>query len=152
MQNKNTFFRDLVSQSLIDEWAGNIDWLLNDNKFEKWIKNDKIKYTKLIKNYLKNNSIDYRKLKIDELKSVKLKRNNYAYISSSESECIDLIKHIRNGIAHGNCTIKKEKNKVLYLVITDYNSSKKAITAKLSIPIDTISNIRLLYKKVKQNN
>ena len=85
MQNKNTFFRDLVSQSLIDEWAGNIDWLLNDNKFEKWIKNDKIKYTKLIKNYLKNNSIDYRKLKIDELKSVKLKRNNYAYISSSES-------------------------------------------------------------------
>ena len=40
---------------------------------------------------------------------------------------------------------------MLYIVIIDYNKSKD-ITANLSMPIDTISNIRLLYKKVKNNN
>ena len=151
MQSKNTFFRDLVNQSLIDVWAENIDWLLNDNKFSKWTKNDKSSYTRFIKNYFKNNSIDYKTFKITELKNLNVRKTMYVYINSNISESIDIVRHIRNGIAHGNCNIKKGKNKILYLVIIDYNKSKD-ITAKLCVPIDAITNIRLLYKKVKHIN
>lgn len=144
MANNPTFFRDLVQNNLIDEWAENIDWLLNDKKFDKWNKNNKTHFTKVVKNLLHSNSIDYDKFKIDELKTLKPKTFKYAYINSNESEGIDLVRHIRNGIAHGNCNIKK--NGDLYLAIIDYNS-KNNVTARLSIPIDLIKNLRILYKK-----
>lgn len=146
MEQKNTFFRDLVNRSLINEWAENIDWILNDNKFCKWEKKEKIKYTKLVKQYLKTSNIDYKLFTIDKLKNIHINKSLYVYMNSNSSESLELIRHIRNGIAHGHCNINKINNE-LCLLIFDFKS-RDVISARLCIPIKVISDLRLLYKKV----
>lgn len=126
MRDKNSFFKDLVSNHLIDKWAKNIDWLLNENKFEKWEKGKKNNYTKIIKNHLKTNNIEYKIMKSAELQNENLKRKkyDYIYIIANESQCIDLIRHIRNGIAHGHCNVIKKKDKlylnIIILILKEY--------------------------------
>ena len=144
---QNTFFTDLVNKSLIDEWAKNIDWLLNDDKFNQWQKNEKRKFTKIIKDYLSKNDIEFKKIRISDFNVIKAPEYNYIYINGNSSDSIDIIRHIRNGIAHGHCRIIKNRNKVLYLMIIDY-TSKQDISAKINIPIALISQIRDFYKKI----
>lgn len=51
-----------------------------------------------------------------------------------ESELSSLLRHIRNGFAHGRIYIKPTSNQI-YIVIEDFDPKKKKITAKLVLTI-----------------
>ena len=157
MKNEKTFFRDLVNNSLINEWAENIDWLFRDDKFEKWGKSEKTRYSKMIKRYLANDNVIFERLLVKEFnekmfeEKIREPSSLYVYINVCNSEGIDLLRHIRNGIAHSHCSIEKNKRGKLLLRITDYNKNKER-TAEIKVPIDIITKLRNLYKNIPKMN
>ena len=73
-----------------------------------------------------------------------------ALFSNGQSECKDFIRHIRNGIAHGNTSCIKQ-NDELYIEIKDYDSTGNKQTAYLFIPINYITETHKLYKDVMRS-
>jgi len=56
---------------------------------------------------------------------------------SNETDYQALIRHIRNGLAHGRIYVKKTKNQI-YLFIEDFDSKRKNITARIIITRRTL--------------
>ena len=100
----------------------------------------------MIKNFLSTNDVEYRKCNISELETIIVKSKYYLFFNSNNSESIDILRHIRNGIAHGRTKLKKEKGTIC-IYILDFNKEKK-MSAQIHIPLNYIEKFRKLYKKI----
>ncbi len=150
------FFTQLVSKDLFNKWAETLDWLVDDNKFNKdiWTSNQSGKLTGKIKQIKSINDYYYYDTQ-PKLPFPKRRGNRIKVIFSkgdTTSESKDLVRHIRNGIAHGH-TYFSYVNDELYIEIKDYRTNKqkkiKEQTAYIFFPIKYITKICECYKEVK---
>ena len=143
----------LVSENLINEWAEILDWLFDENKFspqKRWSREKIGSFTKSVKRQLSVKDTNY---KYDSAKNLCFKttsNENTMIFSRSESEGRDIVRHIRNGIAHGRCELQKNRN-ALFIQIRDYNRTGDQ-TAYMYIPLDSIRTIHKIYKEKEKNN
>lgn len=147
------FFAELVSQELIKDWAETLDWLVDDNKFDKqyWSRGYVGSFTKKIKRLDNIGHQNYFYNSRENLDFTIPERLNKPLIISAkgDGEGRDFVRHIRNGIAHGNTDFKKVKG-ILYIEIIDYNASKEQ-TAYIFFPITYITEIHKKYKDVEKS-
>lgn len=158
------FFNCLVSEKLIEDWAYTLDWLFDDLKFSKehnWNGGYTSSFTKKVKalKYLsdKEKRVIYGKCHYkdypNQSKSKGKKRLPYIVMSNRDSFARDLIRHIRNGIAHGESTIKKV-NSELYIEVLDYADKTKSPekqTAYLFIPLSYVTHFYKLYEEINKS-
>lgn len=146
-------FNTLVSESLIIKWAEMLDWLFDDERFSDkkgWTSGYIGSFTKKVKKLpgIGKNNYSYEAIKNLSFPSSKFKNIQIVH-SKGEGEGKDLIRHIRNGIAHGKTEIKKEKD-ILYIEILDYNK-KGEQTAFICIPLNHILEIYNVYREVEKS-
>ena len=142
-------FETLVDENLYKEWAPLLDWLFDDDKFVGWTSgyvgslSKKIKRLEGIgkKNYIyeKYTNISFPKEHSRETMKVIMVKG------SGESK--DLIRHIRNGIAHGRYNLFRKEGK-LYIELLDYSNNQ---TAYICIPLSYIKSIHILFIEIEKS-
>ncbi len=150
----NTFFSHIAKNGFFEKWAPALDWYLSSEHFknEKW--KDYISvFTKEVKriSYLKRIEIKYG---IEGKMNYPRRRPNSIRVvltqTSEDSKSVgkDLVRHIRNGIAHGRARFTKIGDNS-YIEIQDYkddNQTKQ--TAYILFPKDCIISIYEVYLNV----
>lgn len=133
----SNLFNKLAKENLLNDYAETIDWLFDDNRFSAqkgWTSGYVgafIKYVKKMPNLGKDN---YQYGSINSLKFPTIKNKDLITIhSKGVSESRDLVRHIRNGIAHGKTTLYKPKGE-LSIEILDYNKHGEQ-TAYIFMPL-----------------
>ena len=151
----STFFQNIVDYKLFNEWAETLDWLVDDNKFDKaigWTSGyvgSLSKKIRKINGFSKDKTYCYTAMKKLTFPTA-CPDGVIAFFSNGGSECKDFIRHIRNGIAHGKTKCIK-KNKELYIEVKDYDSTGINQTAYFFFPMDYITQIYKLYKCVMRS-
>jgi len=148
------FFSDLNKYKMLEEWTEILDWLLDDSRFSNergWNKNTKDRFTnkaKKVENLQKENWI-YNTQKLMKWNVVQPSKP-FVQMQKGSGQGEDLIKHIRNGIAHGQTSIRKKQGE-LWLEIKDYNDNlKQKQTAYLWIPMKYLGYWKNIYKEIEQ--
>ena len=143
-------FTELVDRGIINNWANLLDWLFDDQKFERWESSKLGKYTKRLKKLpgIGKNNYEYGPLKNLSFPK-RLTRQKIKILSCHQnSESKDWVRHIRNGIAHGKNRIINEPDG-LWIEIKDFNKPGDQ-TAYYYIPIDIIFQSYKLYKEINR--
>lgn len=155
------FFSILNEYHLFERYAEALDWLLSEGKFEKsiWDNGNKVKaFTKAI---YKLNRFSKEHFHYDAKKNIQFptkgtyKQYNVPtiFMSRGESEGRDLIRHLRNGIAHGNVDVFFLNNEPI-LELLDFgkeDNQKGSQTAYYVIPLHYIIDLSNIYfQKEKQ--
>lgn len=150
------FFNSLVENSMIERWSDILDWIFDDEKFSDskgWTKTKKARFAKRTNKLEKLKKENYihssaKKLVLPESYYDKTKEDIIIIISGSrKSE--DLVRHIRNGIAHGRTRCKRVNGEP-YIEIYDYNAGNKP-TAYIYMPLDYIQQIYKMYVSVQNS-
>ncbi|MBR5156980.1 MAG: hypothetical protein IKW59_04345 [Clostridia bacterium] len=146
------FFQNIIDNNLFINWAATLDWLVNDNKFDEtkgWTSGYIGSLTKKIKRM--DGFSEGKTYSHSAIKSLEFPLNRpttiVALFSNGNSECKDFIRHIRNGIAHGNTQCFKTKGE-LYIEIKDYDSTGTKQTAYFYFPMYYITQTHKLYTDV----
>ena len=134
-----------------------IDWLVDDEKFsaEKWGKGESIKMTKQMKNLTGFSSKHYHQGQISKISFPRTPLDHFAiHMQCDSAECKELIRHIRNGFAHGNVKLRKI-NGEKYLEIIDWGKSDKndkvsRQTALLLFHISFVVDLYNLYERIRK--
>lgn len=107
-------------------------------------------FTKKVKrlSQIGNNNYSYEAIKNLSFPSSKSKTIQIIH-SKGEGEGRDLVRHIRNGIAHGKTEITKPKG-ILHIKILDYNKNGEQ-TAFIYIPLNHILEIYNAYQEVEKS-
>ena len=79
-----------------------------------------------------------------------IKKTHISNINSGQYKINEIVKHIRNSVAHGNLTpISKDKGKnkkITHLQFKDYSDNKKTIlTFDATIPVETLKKFALKF-------
>lgn len=77
------------------------------------------------------------------------KKKPIAVISSNGSLGVDLVRHIRNGIAHGNAELYRA-NALDYIEIKDFGL--KGQTAYIAIPLPYLSRLYCIYQGIEDEH
>ena len=144
-------FCNLVDNNLINEWADTLDWIFDEEKFSEtygWNKNYIRVFTKRVKTLKPFVKFTYDYIKNLIYPSEK-DFSQQIVISKRDSQGRDIVRHIRNGIAHGK-TYCFNSRKELYIKIFDYNSSGTQ-TAFICFPIHTIIDIYKIYEEINKS-
>ena len=155
------FFNQLASEKLIIDWASTLDWLFDDLKFSKernWNRGYTGLFTKRVRQLSglsdKSKNFIYGKIKHEDfpnqIKGSRRKRATLIMIAQGDAIARDLIRHIRNGIAHGQTTLYKVKEE-LYIEIIDYSDKLKSPckqTAFICIPLSYIPQFYKIYSDI----
>ena len=158
------FFNCLVSEDLIKDWASTLDWLFDDLKFSaerNWNGGYTSSFTKKVKElkyFVDNkNCVKYSKCKGADFPNQSKKRRRECLplivMSQKESFARDLIRHIRNGIAHGNTAVHKVKGE-LFIEIIDYTDKSKSPdkqSAYLFLPLSYITQFYKIYEGINKS-
>lgn len=119
----NRFFNELFNRNILKHFADLFDWLFDDNRFSTqhgWTRGYLGSFIKKVKriNGFKLNNYEYNS--VSKLNFNNIKNEEFIFIhSSKDGEARDLVRHIRNGIAHGTVNFIRIQNKEL-LKIVDY--------------------------------
>ncbi len=149
---------NIVGPSNYHEVAVYLDWLMNDDKFvvKGWDKRKTTKFTKEFKKIEGFTENHYHHGGQKDMSYPKNKLRHFAiYMQNDEAECKDLVRHIRNGFAHGNATIRTIDKKQ-YIEIYDFGKSNRTDkpsgqTAYLLLPIDFIFQLYTRYEKIRKS-
>lgn len=146
-------FNGLVNEGLLNSWAEMLDWLFDDNKFSVengWTSGYVGAFIKKVKHIHNFNDDNYQ---YDSIKNLKfpnaVKKGSIIIHSNGKGESRDLVRHIRNGIAHGKTKISKPKGE-LHIEIYDYNKEKQQ-TAYIFISLAQLQSIYKAYTEVKKS-
>ncbi len=151
------FFKAIVEYELYSTWADTLDWLLDDDKFSEqkgWNSNKVRKLSNIISNFpeFKKDMSNYQHDAIKKLKFPKKRRKTViAIFSNGSAQCKDFIRHIRNGIAHGNAECFNNNNTV-FIEIKAFSKDKKELRAYMSFPIDYITKLYKAYTEVQKDS
>lgn len=146
----NNFFTQMITKQEYDEWASILGWLFDDNRFSKekgWESKRVTRFTKQAKRQLgfSDNNFIKAPVKDEKLKSDMPKDSQIVVMVSSESLGRDLIRHIRNGIAHGHVKFFKQYNE-LWIEIADYYNQRP--TARIIMPVWYIVKLHKIYMEI----
>lgn len=149
-----SLFQDLATYKLIDKWVPLLDWLLSSKRFsneKKWNTKMRCSFTKKLK---KLPGVGKENWTIQPIKATNWKvdtaKRVHIIMNSDNSEGESLIRHIRNGIAHGEVKIVKCPEG-LYLDICDYQSDAHTKqTAHIWMPIDMLFDVYEIYTKIEK--
>lgn len=153
--SKGGFLEAFFHEYLYDDWIKVIDWLLQDDKFDGWTSAKLKEFTLYIKdlNVIKNGKYVYGKSQevnpSDYDRTKNRTKKSIIIMVKGQGEIKDLIRHIRNGIAHGRsklCT----RNGVRCLEIIDYGKfgyrdERGGQTAYLLIPVELVQQLYQYY-------
>lgn len=153
------FFSTLISQDLIQDWASTLDWLFDDNRFDSakgWTSNRIGSFTKRVKRLPKVSTnrytYEYAKYITFPAEGQNVDETTF-YFTKSTSEGRDLIRHIRNGIAHGKTRCYKNVNKELYIEILDFGKEGTKManhqTAYFALPISMIPELHKVHSDIQ---
>lgn len=153
----SSFLTDIIGPSNYHEIAKYLDWLMDDEKFlvKGWDKTKTTKYTKEIKRITGFVLKHYHHGGLKDMSYPKSKLNHFAiYMQNDEAECKDLIRHIRNGFAHGNIKTRTI-SKVKYVEIYDFGTSNRTDkptgqTAYILVPIQFVYDLYGLYEQIRK--
>lgn len=152
------FFSSLVEKELIEDWGKILDWLLDDDRFAKergWEKGQVTKFTKRVKllpGLRKENYI------CGALKDIHFPQKGHCHaptilMGTADSKGKEIIRHIRNGIAHGRTRVLKEEGE-LYIEIEDFGKADKdggkRQTAYLYIPMSYLPEMYKIYAEIEK--
>ncbi len=152
----NKFFQDIVDYNLFADWAKTLDWLCDDNKFKKedgWTSGYVGALTKKIKKlpqFSEGDTYQYGAIKSLAFPN-KACTKATAIFSNGSSESKDFVRHIRNGIAHGNTSCFKNSTE-LFIEIYDYDGPGGKQTAYMCFPLSYIVRTHNLYCEVKKSH
>lgn len=157
-------FSALLRNGEFSHYADTLDWLLSDNKFNKTVW-EQHKVKQLTKSIYKIKGFSRDRLFYGSKKTLNFpKRGEYLnhqpftfYVARGESIAKDLIRHIRNGIAHGNITLYDIKGNLIVELLDFGKESKQSDgqTAYMVFPLYFLKRIYSLYKQkdcVRKNN
>lgn len=149
-------FSILLRKKEFSHYAETLDWLLSDNKFSKSIW-DQQKVQQLTKSIYKIKGFSRDRLIYGSKKTLIFpKRGEYLnhqsftfYVARGESIAKDLIRHIRNGIAHGNITLHDIKGNLIVELLDFGKESKQSDgqTAYMVFPLYFLNDLYSLYRK-----
>ena len=139
MKTNNGIFTLLYNTEFSKEWADFFDWIFVEDKFLGWDKEKKECFTKRIK------SIDCFKKEKYYTKTDKIPKRANGFIiciSVKGSQAESLVKHIRNGFAHGNVR-RRYINNSFFIELRDYYQKKP--TAYILVPERFLVQIKKEY-------
>lgn len=147
----SNFFNRLVNEGLYNDWASLLDWLFDDNRFQNWSSGYVGSLTKKIKRLplIGDKTYFYGSAKNINFPTNRTTKDLLIMMTKGDGEAKDLIRHIRNGIAHGKAALFKQNSR-LYIEIVDFSKNGNQ-SAYLCIPIDYINKIHKLYQDVKKS-
>lgn len=128
-----------------------LDWWLTDNKFNSWDSDDVGRFTKKIhkiNSLSPNRDIHYGSAKNMKFPK-KASRFPQFWIGKGSSEGRDIVRHIRNGIAHGNTKVRTINSQHI-IEICDYQVDGKTQTAYILVPLDYLIIINGLYNDTEK--
>ncbi|MBQ6381375.1 MAG: hypothetical protein IJJ41_07245 [Clostridia bacterium] len=145
------FFKKLSELNDYNEWATIFDWLFDDKKFKYWTSGYVGSLTKKIKRLqgIGNNNYTYDTYSNIEFPSINESKTLEILMVKGNGEGKDIIRHVRNSIAHGNASISK-LNGTPYIEIIDKNKNGMQ-TAYIFFPLEYIEKIYELYKDVEKS-
>lgn len=157
----SAFFSTLISQDLIQDWASTLDWLFDDNRFDSakgWTPNRIGSFTKKAKRLPEVSAdrytYEYAKLITFPAEGHNIDKPTF-YFTKGTSEGRDLIRHIRNGIAHGKTRCYKNANKEMYIEICDFGKEGTKManhqSAFFALPISMIPELHKLYSNIQNS-
>lgn len=129
-----------------------LDWWLTDDKFRSWESKDVSRFTKKlhrIEGFSVERDLHYGAAK-DMKFPKKATRFPQIWIGNGSSEGRDWVRHIRNGIAHGNTTVRKIKDEYVAEML-DFHTDGKTQTAYILMPLSYFMTIMDYYKEVEKN-
>ena len=141
--------RTLKKHKLLEEYIDDLDWYLNGKHFSSdivWNKTRKASFTRKINKKFEK-SERYEKGNQKDLCFEKASHHSkriHIFFTDGNGVGASIIKHIRNGIAHGNCSVYFPKGEP-FIEIYDFNS-KKDQTAYMYFPLRYVHEIADLYK------
>ncbi len=147
-------FQELLDNNQLESWVPLLDWLLSNDRCSKqrgWGQKKKRDFTTQIQTLIGSDNWQIQAAKnvvweFEESDNVHIVMNNAG--SAGES----LLRHIRNGIAHGMARIV-QRNNDLYLDLKDYhNESCNTQTAHVWMPIGLLFDIHSVYKAIEAKN
>lgn len=152
------FFSSLVENELVEDWGKILDWLLDDDRFAKergWEKGQVTRFTKRVKRLpgLQPKNYIYK-----PLKDIHFPQKGHCHVptilmGTSDSEGRSIVRHIRNGIAHGRTRVLKEGGE-LYIEIEDFGKvgkdGAKSPTAYLYIPMSYLPEMYKIYAEIEK--
>ena len=154
----SSLFNSLQENQLFHEWYNVLDWIFDDEKFSQERGWNKVKSTRLTKKISKLDRLRKENYIHCAVKNIVIPDSYYDknsadvvfIIGKSESKCKDLIRHIRNGIAHGKTRCKNVSG-VPYIEICDFHKDKGQMkqTAYIYMPINYIVLIHRFYDEIK---
>ena len=152
----NDFFQNVMGEHLLNSAPAMFDWLFDDGKFDGpiWSTGTKRKFSNRVMKLEGFGKTTFkRKTARESYPETRAKRNRpkkpYAIFSSGGSLGQDFVRHIRNGIAHGNARLFKSGT-VDYIEIYDYGS-KEQQTAYIVMPLVNLSRIYSIYLDVSKS-
>lgn len=158
------FFSQLVGADLLESWASTLDWLFNDDRFSSikgWDKAKVCRFTKQVKKLAGFTKESFLCCRLDTIafpnaeNPPRIANIPTILMGTGEAEGRALVRHIRNGIAHGNSRCFKIK-KELYIEIIDYGKAESAKitktnqTAYICIPLNYIPQIYNIYSAIER--
>ena len=125
------FFNTLNERNLFQQYAQVLDWILCDGKFEKSIWDNKNKIQAFTKALHKLDRFSTSRLHYGAKKNITFPaKGDYdqfeiptLFMSKGESEARDFVRHLRNGIAHGNVEVIDKGNELI-LELLDYGKEE----------------------------
>jgi|GEM_PF-852538 hypothetical protein len=149
-------FSTLLKREEFSHYADTLDWLLSDSKFSKLVW-DQQKVQQLTKSIYKIKGFSRDRLFYGSKKKLDFpKHGEYLhhlsftfYVARGESIAKDLIRHIRNGIAHGNITLHDVKGNLIVELLDFGKESKQSDgqTAYMVFPLYFLKEIYSLYQQ-----
>lgn len=152
------FFKTLVDENIFEEWVGVLDWLFTRERFSKevgWNTAKINKFTKRIHNEiegLEKNKRNLCNITNEEMKSLCEKKIDPPYYKFSKKYGIgkDLVRHIRNGIAHGQTNTSHSGGEPV-IQILDYSDNKRnKPTAFIVLKLSDIVRICNIYNEIER--
>ena len=154
-------FSTLYIKCLFKDYVEALDWILSDGKFDETIWDNKNKVQAFTKALHKMKGFSPDVLFYGAKKDINFpSKGSYRkhevpsiYMAKGESEARDLVRHIRNGIAHGNIELY-EVDGVVIAEILDFGkdgNSASGQTAYLLIPLTYLINIYTLYHQKEKS-
>ena len=149
----SNLFAYLSNECLLDHWAKIFDWLFDDDRFSSekgWSPSRIGAFAKKAKRlpFLGENTYQYAAQKNLKIPQPNTARKSIYFIHANGSgEAKDIVRHIRNGVAHGNAQIYKTDG-VIYIEIRDYSFSQKQ-TAYINMPLHHIEDMYAVYRNIE---
>lgn len=153
-------FSELAERNLFSTYAAALDWILSDHKFSVNLWDNKNKVQAFTKAFHRMEGVSQGRVHYEPKRGTTFPRlGEYRqhklftfYITRGNSEARDLIRHIRNGIAHGHIHVH-ELDGELIVELLDFGKESNQPdrqTAYMVFPLRFLNDIFELYRQKEQ--